>query len=144
MRRVLVIVAAGAGMLVAAPVAADEWSDQVQGLIEAAAETYIASGYHFGGYSHEGSLDDGDSERLTIRLGAGMETQLIAACDTDCSDIDLTLYDSSGREVDSDLALDDFPIVSTRAGKDSTYTILVQMVDCEVEPCRYAIQQFVK
>jgi len=144
MRRVLTIVAAGAGMLVAAPVAADEWSDQVQGLIEAAAETYIANGYHFGGYSHEGELDDGDSERLTVRLGAGMETQLIAACDTDCSDIDLTLYDSSGREVDSDLALDDFPIVSTRAGKDSTYTILVQMVDCEVEPCRYAIQQFVK
>jgi hypothetical protein len=144
MRRVITIVAAGSGLLAAGPVMADEWSEQVQGLIEAAAETYIGNGYHYGGYSHEGSLDDGESERLTIRIGAGMETQLIAACDTDCSDIDLTLYDSSGREVDSDVALDDFPIVSTRAGKDASYTILVQMVDCDAEPCRYAIQQFVK
>lgn len=131
-------------MLAATPVMADEWSEQVQGLIEAAAETYIDNGYHFGGYSHEGSLDDGESERLTIRIGAGMETQLIAACDTDCSDIDLTLYDSAGKEVDSDLADDDFPIVSTSAGKDASYTILVQMIDCNADPCRYAIQQFVK
>jgi len=144
MRGVLTIIAAGAGLLAAAPALADEWSDQVQGLIEAAAETYLSNGYHYGGYSHEGSLDKGESERLPIRIGAGMETQLIAACDTDCSDIDLTLYDSAGREVDSDLQLDDFPIVSTRAGKDGSFTILVQMVACDVEPCRYAIQQFVK
>jgi hypothetical protein len=144
MRRVLTMVAASAGLLIAAPVLADEWSDQVQGLIDAAAETYTSNGYHYGGYSHEGSLNDDASDRLTIRLGAGMETQLIAACDTDCSDIDLTLYDSKGNEVDSDLQLDDFPIVSANPARDGVYTILVQMADCDVEPCRYAIQQFVK
>lgn len=144
MRRVLTLVPAIGGLLLAVPALADEWSEQVLGLLDAAAETYFSNGYHYGGYTHEGSLGDGDSERLTVRLGAGMESQLIAACDTDCSDIDLTLYDSAGREVDSDLQVDDFPIVSVRPDKDSAYTILVQMVDCEVDPCRYAIQQFVK
>ena len=144
MRRVLTIVPAVAGLLFAVPVCADEWSEQVQGFIEAAAETYIENGYHYGGYSHEGSLDDDESERLTIRIGAGMETQLFGVCDTDCEDLDLTLYDPSGQEVDSDLELDDFPIVSAKPGKDGVYTILVNMADCDVEPCRYAIQQFVK
>ena len=137
-------VPAAAGVLLAAPAWADEWTEQVRGLIEAAAETYVDMGYHYGGYFHEGSLDDDDSERLTIRIGAGMETQLIGACDTDCSDLDLTLYDSSGNEVDSDLQLDDFPIVSASPRRDGVYTIVVSMADCDVEPCRYAIQQFVK
>jgi hypothetical protein len=144
MRRVPAIVVASAAALTAASASADEWSDQVQGLIEAAAETYLQNGYHYGGYTHEGSLGDGESERLTIRIGAGMETQLIGACDTDCSDFDLTVYDSAGREADSDLELDDFPIVSITPRKDGVYTILVQMIDCEADPCRYAIQQFVK
>lgn len=144
MRRVLTFVPAIIALPLAAPALADEWSEQVLGLIDAAAETYFDNGYHYGGYTYEGSLDDGESERLTVRLGAGMESQLIGACDTDCSDFDLTLYDSAGREVDSDLQLDDFPIVSARPGKDGVYTILVQMIDCEVDPCRYAIQQFVK
>jgi hypothetical protein len=140
----LTIVPAFAGLLFAAPAWADEWSEQVQGLIEVAAQTYVDMGYHYGGYFHEGSLDDDASERLTIRIGAGMETQLIGACDTDCEDLDLTLYDSSGKEVDSDLQLDDFPIISARPNKDAVYTILVSMADCDVDPCRYAIQQFVK
>lgn len=142
--RISMIVPATAALLLAAPALADEWSDQVQGLIEAAAESFFENGYHYGGYSHEGSLDDGGSERLTVRLGAGLETQLIGACDTDCSDFDLTLYDASGKEVAADLEEDDFPIVSTRPGKDAAYTILVQMVDCTADPCHYAIQQFVK
>lgn len=144
MGRVLTCVPAIAGLLLAVPALADEWSEQVLGLIDVAAETFFENGYHYGGYTHEGSLGDGGSERLTIRLGAGMESQLIGACDTDCSDLDLTLYDSTGREVDSDLQPDDFPIVSTTPGKDAAYTILVQMVDCAADPCRYAIQQFVK
>lgn len=144
MRRVLTIVPAVAGLLLAAPASADEWSEQVQRMIEAAAETYVDMGYHYGGYFHEGSLDDDESDRLTIRIGAGMETQLIGACDTDCEDLDLTLYDASGKEVDSDLQLDDFPIVSASPNRDAVYTIVVNMADCDVDPCRYAIQQFVK
>ena len=144
MRRVITFVPAIAGLFIAAPALADEWSEQVLKLIDAAAETYFKNGYHYGGYTYEGSLDDGRSERLTIRIGSGMETQLIGACDTDCSDLDLTLFDSSGREVDSDVQVDDFPIVSVRPAKDAVYTIQVQMVECDNEPCRFAIQQFVK
>ncbi|HWK40500.1 MAG TPA: hypothetical protein VNR60_01090 [Croceibacterium sp.] len=144
MRRVISFVPVVAGLLFAPPAVADEWSEQVLRLIDAAAETYFENGYHYGGFTHEGSLDDGASERLTIRIGAGMETQLIGACDTDCSDIDLTLYDAAGREIDTDVEVDDFPIVSARPNKDGIYTILVHMIDCDQEPCRYAIQQFVK
>jgi len=73
-----------------------------------------------------------------------MNSMLIAACDTDCSDVDLILYDANGNTVDSDFELDDFPIVSTTPGRDGVYRLEVQMVACSANPCRYAIQQFVK
>jgi hypothetical protein len=137
--------AAAAILLVAAPAAADDqWAQQVKTYMDKAAKPFFDRGYHYGAFFHLGSLKNGASERLTIRIGAGGVTQLMGGCDTDCTDLDLVLYDPAGRQVDSDVQADDYPIVSVRPPADGTYTIEVRMVACKAEPCRYAVQQYVK
>jgi hypothetical protein len=131
-------------LLASVPVVAqDEWAGQVQKMMDNAAKKLADSGFSYGGYSHSGSLDDDASERLTLRLGT-QSSQLVALCDGDCSDIDLVLYDDDGDKVDEDTQLDDYPVVSVSPSKNAVYTLVVRMAGCSSEPCRYAVQQFVK
>ena len=144
MTRIWAAAAAVAALLAAPAASSDEWADQVDRLIDAAAEPILAEGYHYGGFSREGSLGDDGSEDLKVRLGAGMEFMLVGACDTDCSDLDLTLYGPDGGEIASDLLTDDFPIVHVTPKSDGIYRLHVAMVACSAEPCRYAVQPFVR
>ena len=145
MRRFTTIAAVSAVVLAAVPaVAQDEWEQQVHTLIEHAAETYSKNGYHYGGFTKMGSLRDGATERVTVRLASNVDNQLIGVCDTDCSDLDMILFDSNGRQVDSDVLEDDTPILGISPPRDGLYTIEVRMVDCDENPCRYGIQQFIK
>ncbi|OYW46936.1 MAG: hypothetical protein B7Z33_00770 [Sphingomonadales bacterium 12-68-11] len=145
MRRFSTASVFGAALLAAVPaLAQDEWEQQVQKLIERAGESYSENGYHYGGFTRTGSLRDGATERVTVRLGSNVDNQLVGVCDTDCSDLDLILLDSDGDQVDSDVADDDVPIVSLRPSRDGVYTIEVRMIDCDENPCRYGIQQFIK
>jgi hypothetical protein len=57
-----------------------------------------------------------------------------AACDNDCEDIDLYLYDAgSGDLVASDTRLSAVPVVL--APYDGTFFIQLIMVSCSLEPC---------
>ncbi|MGD1897265.1 MAG: hypothetical protein ACFB16_09990 [Phormidesmis sp.] len=53
---------------------------------------------------------------------------IFARCDEDCSDIDLFLYDDRGTLVDSDDAVDAFPIVT--APNDGMFVIEITMPAC--------------
>jgi hypothetical protein len=92
--------------------------------------------------SHEifmGRLDDDANESLTIPLDAGSEYILIGACDQDCSDMDLTVYDPSGNEVASDLATDDHPTLHIKGAVQGSYRLKVAMPACRANPCRYGV-----
>jgi hypothetical protein len=144
-RLILLSAATAAILLAAAPAAADDaWEQQVKRYMDAAAKPFFDRGYHYGGFFHLGSMKNGASERLTIHLGSGLTTQLMGGCDTDCTDLDLVLYDAAGNRVDQDVQVDDYPIVSTKPAADAVYTLEVRMVKCRAEPCRYAVQQYVK
>lgn len=143
MKRIAMAGAAGAALL-ASPAAADDWSDLMDSLMETAVGQFSDEGYHYSGFAHNGALADGESEDVAVRLGPGLEFVLIGACDLDCEDLDLVLYDDNGREVDSDLEMDDFPIVMVSPSRDAVYRIRVTMADCEIEPCRYGIQTFAR
>src|SRR3954469_21269455 len=133
-------------LIAAGPAAAfdDQWAQQVKRYMDAAAKPFFDRGYHYGGFSYSGSLSNNARERLTIRLGAGLTSQIMGGCDTDCSDLDLVLFDSAGNQIDSDVQADDSPIVSTKPTVDAAYTLEVRMAKCSAEPCRYALQQYVK
>ena len=134
-------------IFVAAPVSAqcdtdNEYMDVVRSQAIAAGAAYGAEGYELVDVLC-GSLNEDGEERYTTSVGAGKDIAYIAVCDQDCDDIDLRLYNSSGREVAADIEPDDFPIVvySSRNG-ESGMEIEVGMYSCSVEPCYYAIAMF--
>jgi hypothetical protein len=70
-------------------------------------------------------------------LNAGERYVVAAACDRDCSDVDLQLLSPAGWEIDSDFLSDDEPIVYATPARSGTYRIRVSMASCSVEPCEY-------
>src|SRR3954454_17902130 len=138
--------AAAIALIAAGPAAAfdDQWAQAVKRYMDAAAKPFFDRGYHYGDFSYAGSLNNSARERLTVRVDAGTTSQIMGGCDKDCSDLDLVLYDSAGNQVDSDVQADDYPIVAVKPATAAAYTLEVRMAKCSAEPCRYAIQQYVK
>jgi uncharacterized membrane protein len=113
-----------------------DWMQNYQPLIE--------DGWDLTEPLHEGQLGEGATEDKRITLSGGTSYAVLALCDSDCDDVDLTLLDASGTEVDSDIDTDDFPMVMASPAATSSYTVRVRMYTCSVAPCRYAVGVFVK
>jgi S1-C subfamily serine protease len=73
----------------------------------------------------------------------GARVAIIGVCDADCSDLDLAIYDESGREVVRDVLADDTPELQFRVTTPGTYRVRVVMAACSREPCAFALQAFV-
>ena len=87
-----------------------------------------------------GRLAAGRTE--TVRLeAAGGDLYFIGACDRNCSDVDLIVRDSSGREMGRDLELDDVPIVRLSGAAAGRYTVEVSMVTCTGD-CEWGVGVF--
>ena len=54
------------------------------------------------------------------------------------------VYDANGKKVAEDVEDDDYPVVSISPNGNAVYTLVVQMIKCSADPCRYAVQQFAK
>lgn len=125
-----------------APAIAKGQSNIIQQLFDKANEIYSGKGYSATGWSYQSSLKQGGTETMSVPLTGGSTYSLVGACDTSCSNLDIHLFDSSGKEVDSDLEADDFPIVAANAS--GTYTIQVVMTACNATPCAYGVKAFRK
>jgi hypothetical protein len=142
MKKHITIAAAAALALLAGAAdaaAQDQWTQQVRGQLTAASEMIESEGF---ASTHEvvtGGLAEGATEQVEIELEAGVEYVIVGVCDVDCSDLDLFLRDPSGRIVDSDIELDDVPIVTVTPERTGTYTLEVRMVTCSAAPCRYGV-----
>ena len=86
-----------------------------------------------------GSLDAGDEETHSVSLQAGNRYMMVGACDNDCSDLDLRLYDPNDNQVDVDIELDDTPVVEVSPSRSGTYRVEAVMVSCSTEPCFYGV-----
>jgi hypothetical protein len=141
MRRITTcFLALATSLLMSTPLYAQEaWATQVRTLLEGVGATFKEQGYAL---THEiltGSLDEGGNTSLRLDLDGGMDYQIMGACDTDCSDLDIVLYDSKDNEIDSDLLLDDAPLVSVSPSGSGTYRVEVRMATCSVEPCYFGV-----
>ena len=146
MKRIALALTAVAGLVVstAAAVPQDEWTQQVRRMLRQAGQTAEERGYSMTHQIYTGSLRDDRNEFVSLRLDIGTEYQILGACDTDCTDLDLTLYGPNGAEIDSDLEMDDFPVVAVTPNRSGTYRLKVVMATCTAEPCRYGIGVFGK
>ncbi|MEW5928137.1 MAG: hypothetical protein AB1941_11680 [Gemmatimonadota bacterium] len=117
----------------------DPWAKQVREQLDAILDEMNLSGFALTHDPFVGSLDDAESEDLTVELEAGTEYYLVGACDEDCSDVDLALYNRSGGLVGQDVEEDDYPVLHVEPARAGTYTIRATMAACSEEPCRYGV-----
>jgi hypothetical protein len=89
--------------------------------------------------SFSGSLRDGYYRVHSVTLRAGYDYTLVGACDDDCDDLDLQLFDEDGNLIDEDLLSDDIPEVSVSPRWTGVFHVKVIMESCYIEPCRYAV-----
>ena len=80
-------------------------------------------------------LQEGASQDYDVTLIAGVPYKIAGACDNDCPDLDIKLFDGSGNELASDSLTDSLPIVSYRPSQSGSYRVRVVMYDCNVSPC---------
>lgn len=147
MKRTALALAAVAGAFIATTAAArpqDEWVAQVRRLLQTAGRTFESRGYSMTHRIYTGSLNEGANEFVSLDLEIGTQYQIMGACDTDCSDLDFTLYDGRGNQIDQDIELDDVPIVQVTPSRSGTFRVKVTMAKCSAEPCRYGIGVFGK
>ncbi|HET7234421.1 MAG TPA: hypothetical protein VFJ16_30685 [Longimicrobium sp.] len=146
MKRIALALTAIAGLVVTTAAAApqDEWTQQVRRLLQRAGQTFEERGYSMTHQIYTGSLNNRSNEFVTLRLDIGTQYQIMGACDNDCSDLDMTIYGPGGNEIDTDVEMDDFPIVSVTPSRTGTYRVKVVMANCSAEPCRYGVGVFGK
>jgi hypothetical protein len=143
-RAFLALGTAAALIMSAAGHAQDQWVQQVQRMLRQASERYSEQGYRMTHEIYTGALNDDANQMVRVTLDGGKEYQLMGACDTDCDDMDLLIYDGAGHEIDSDVLVDDFPIVSVTVPRTARYRVEVRMPGCSREPCRYGIGVFAR
>ncbi len=85
---------------------------------------------------------EGDGHRETVAAQAGRRYRVQAACDQDCSDIDIEILDPAGQQVATDVAFDNNPFVEFTATQTGAYTARVWLVTCSVEPCFVGVRTF--
>lgn len=145
MKRLLLSFVVSAALLAPATVQAqDAWVRQVRAQLTAAGQVFENRGYELTHRIYTGSLPDNETEMVQLDLDVGMEYQIMGACDEDCTDLDLTLYDGNGNVIDSDVLDDDVPVVSVAVARSGVFRLRVSMVSCSEEPCRYGIGVFGK
>ncbi len=86
-----------------------------------------------------GQLDNGKSQNIFLNLRQNTNYAIVAVCDEDCTDLDLTLFDGNGNKVDQDSHLDDIPLVKVTPRWNGLFRLEVGMSACSVEPCAYRI-----
>lgn len=139
------VVAAVASLPLAAPHALHAQSyaqvvwDQLQTAYRAADDQdYALRNYVIGGLAASGT------DSWTFALAAGRQYMVIAACDNDCSDVDLVVKNEKGETVASDLSDDDVPVVIFKPEAEGRHTIEVKMYACSEEPCYFGFGIFRK
>lgn len=129
---------AALGLMAAAPA-------QAQNVVSVQLDSAVAKmrqqGFAPVGGPMTGSLNQSGSAQLQVALRAGVTYMIVGVCDQDCTDMDLVLSDAAGNVIDSDMELDDVPIVEF-SGRGGTYSLDVRMATCSVEPCGYGVRIF--
>jgi hypothetical protein len=120
------------------------WHRQVSSQLTRYQDVFSEQGYRRSHEIKNGSLDDDESEYFTLELDAARSYALLGVCDEDCTDVDLRLFDAAGNEVDSDVEMDDYPIVQVRPSRSATYRVKVIMATCSTSPCFYGVGVYAK
>jgi hypothetical protein len=149
MRKLALPLAVAAAML-ALPCAgeAQDYRQTVLSQLDAAAGPVVRGGFSadpnvFNRDAQVGALAQGATSMLEINLTAGVRYFIAAACDEDCTDMDLRLFPSnSSTAVAQDVGDDDVPMINFTAPRSGRYMLAVDMAKCTGSVCYYGFRVF--
>lgn len=130
------------GLVAAAPVAAQQYTQQVRQQLDGARRTLDDEGYSQTHDYEIGNLNDDAEESFTLTLEGDRPYAIVGACDADCSDMDFWLYDENDNLIDSDTSTDDVPVVRVTPSWSGEFRVRVKMYACSANPCYYGIGVF--
>ena len=81
-----------------------------------------------------GSVISDSTLEMNLQLIGAHDYTFIAACDSDCDDVDLAAYEGSSL-IDDDTLGDDYPLVTISATRDMEITLEIKMYSCATEWC---------
>ena len=90
----------------------------------------------------DGWLDEDETDTYTITLRGGVEYAFAGDCDDDCTDLDLELRNSDGVVMAKDTGSNASPALRFTPRATGSYRLKVTMYRCDVEPCKYAVEQY--
>ena len=123
-----------------APVAGDQSPQAIiLAQLQQAQGAFAQQGFQQIDQPFSGSLAQGQTWNVPASLFAGYDYRVLAVCDRDCADLDLVLYDPNGAVVSQDASTNSQPVVAAAPGYNGTFTVQVQMYNCSVAPCYYAV-----
>jgi len=125
----------------AAPETGNHYTQQVDGYLARLASNARAQGYtRLAAGPVYGSLRDDETATHSMDVVGGNSYALMGACDNDCTDVDLKIFDEKGVLLMQDIAVDDTPVLTFQASGSGRYRVQVIMATCNRNPCYYGIQ----
>lgn len=91
-----------------------------------------------------GQLTEGASAPYTMQLNAGTEYTIVALCDEDCSDINLSLTDMYGNEIAADMNDDDYPLITLTPPWTGRFQANAIVQTCSANFCYFGLGVFSK
>lgn len=126
-----------------APPPSGDGSESPQAIILAQLQQAQAAlaqqGFQMVGQPYSGGLSQGQTWNVPAQLYPGYDYRVIGVCDRDCADLDLVLYDASGAPITQDTSTTSQPVLAVQPAYAGSYTLQVQMYNCTVAPCYYAV-----
>jgi hypothetical protein len=131
--------AAGATPVQPAPTTADNPQAIILQQLQQAQAQAAQQGFQQVGQPFASSLAQGQSWNVPAQLMQGYDYRVLAVCDRDCADLDLVVFDNNGAQVAQDTATSSQPVVAVAPAYSANFTVQVQMFNCSVAPCYYAV-----
>lgn len=124
---------------------ADQYENQVRAqMMSTVTTTASRAGYSLDGEMKVGRIRQGERYSYSFDIPTGGEYMLVANCDSDCHDVDLSLTETNGQAVAADRDDDDLAVVKVPAGHPGRHSVTVSMADCHVGACRFGLALFSK
>ena len=122
---------------------ADQYDSQVRVQMFATAIGAVADGFTLRVPMQIGGLRQGDYTTYTLTMEGNVRYRLVANCDNDCSDIDISVTEPDGREIAWDRRDGDLAVVDI-SGHPGPHTVKVSMAGCRLGPCRFGLGVFAR
>jgi TIR domain len=97
--------------------------------LQQAQAAFANQGFQIVGQPFSGSLAQGQTWNVPAQLFAGVDYRVL----------DLVLFDPNGAIVSQDASTDSHPVVAVAPSYNGNFMVQVQMYNCSVAPCYYAV-----